>query len=268
MLQINQLLSQLVVGTLDLVGGCLAEWHTIPEILTDAENRLGWCLILACNGEGRESYLRSTDHTLHPRRIVMPKLTPSEFQQLHEIASAAATHIAKTTGFLSFVQDSDLRTMIENERRKAESHYNELIEIANGESIDRKFENMDGGLQGRPRGMASRAPSPVQPKVGQGFSDRTIASDLLDFSKTMAVRDIWAATEISHVGIRRALSEMARYHLDAAYELYRFMEQKGWYVPLGFSDNAERWFRQNHEQMLSAQYQDNDWANANQNLPS
>ncbi|MHB1612594.1 MAG: spore coat protein [Sulfobacillus sp.] len=198
----------------------------------------------------------------------MPKLTPSEFQQIHEIASSDATLIAKTTGFLSFAQDSDLRSMIEYERRKAETHYSELIDIANGESIDRKFENLDGGLQGRPRSMMPKPPSAVQPKSGQGFTDRTIASDLLDFSKNMSVRAIWAATEISHVGIRRALSEMARYHLDAAYEFYRFMEQKGWYVPLGFSDNAERWFRQNHEQMISAHYQENDWSNANPNLPS
>lgn len=35
MLQIYQLLSSLIMRTLDLVGGCLAEWHTIPEMLAD-----------------------------------------------------------------------------------------------------------------------------------------------------------------------------------------------------------------------------------------
>lgn len=202
----------------------------------------------------------------------MPKLTSSEFQQIHEIATADATLIAKATGFLSFVQDSDLKSMVENERRKAETHYNELIDIANGESLNQKFEQLDGGLKGRPRTSASQSPSPVQPKVGQGFSDRVIAADLLDYSKSMTVRTIWAATEISHVGIRRALSEMARYHLDAAYEFYRFMEMKGWYVPLGATDNAEQWFRQNHEQLVASTHgsahTDGDWTGANAVLPS
>ena len=94
----------------------------------------------------------------------MPKLTPSEFLQIHEIASSDATLIAKISGYLPFVQDSDLATMLEHERRKAETHYHELIEIANGDSIDRKFENLDGGLQGRPKGMPNRSARPVQPQ--------------------------------------------------------------------------------------------------------
>ncbi|PSR19876.1 MAG: spore coat protein [Sulfobacillus acidophilus] len=201
----------------------------------------------------------------------MPKLTAQEYQQLHEIATADATLIAKATGFLSFVQDSDLKSMVENERRKAEMHYNELIDIANGESLNQKFEQLDGGLKGRPRNASMQSPTPIQPKSGQGFTDRIIAADLLDYSKSMTVRCIWAATEITHVGIRRALSEMARYHLDAAYEFFKFMEQKGWYVPLGANENAEQWFRQNHEQIISAHMsgrQESDWVSANAPMPS
>ncbi|MBX5466155.1 MAG: spore coat protein [Firmicutes bacterium] len=197
----------------------------------------------------------------------MAKLTPSEYLQIHEIASSHATLLAKLTGYLSFVQDPDLEHMLESARRKAETHYRELIEIAQGESLDRKFEGLDGGLQGRPRNLPARSPAPVQPRAGQGFSDRTIASDCLDCNKSMAVRTIWAATEISHVGLRRALSEMSRFHLDAAYEFYKFMEQKGWYVPLGANENPERWFQQHHQQMM-ASYQDNDWGNPGSPIPS
>ncbi len=179
----------------------------------------------------------------------MPKLTPSELLQIHEIGSAQATLVAKTQGYLDLIQDPDLETMVDHERRKAQIHYDELIEIASGGSLNQRFENLDGGLQGRPRGLANQSPKAVQPKFTQGFSDRTIAADLLDCGKTMAVRAIWAASEISHVGLRRALSEMSRYYLDAAYEFYRFMEQKGWYTPLAAGENAERWFQQNHEPM-------------------
>lgn len=181
----------------------------------------------------------------------MTKLTPSELLQIHEIATSHATEIEKLNGFLPFATDSDLSTMLEHERRKAEAHYHELIDIANGDSLDRRFEALDGGLTGRPRGVPPRSPEPVQPQAGTSFSDRTIASDCLDFSKSMAVRCIWAATEISHVGIRRALSEISRYHLDAAYEFYRFMERKGWYVPLHHDDSATQWFQNTHQQIAA-----------------
>ena len=193
----------------------------------------------------------------------MPKLTPSELLQIHEIASAQATLIAKARGYLNMIQDPDLETMVDHERRKAQIHYDELIEIAGGGSLDQRFENMDGGLQGRPRGVANASPKPIQPKSGQGFSDRTIAADLLSCGKNMAVRTIWAATESSHVGLRRALSEMSRYYLDAAYEFYRFSEQKGWYVPLAAGENATRWFQQNHEPMTTAGRQEAEWASTN-----
>ncbi|MCL6564480.1 MAG: spore coat protein [Firmicutes bacterium] len=197
----------------------------------------------------------------------MPRLTPSEYLQMHEIASSYATLISKVTGYLSFVSDPDLEHMLESARRKAETHYRELIDISQGESLSGKFENMDGGLQGRPRNAATRSAAPVQPRAGQGFSDRTIASDCLDCAKSLAVRTIWAATEISHVGLRRALSEMSRFYLDAAYEFYRFMEQKGWYVPLGANENPERWFQQHHQQMIST-YQESEWGNPGAAMPS
>lgn len=182
----------------------------------------------------------------------MPKLTPSELLQIHEIASEHATGIAKMSGYLTFAQDPHLETLLDHNRRKVETHYHELIDFATGETLDRRFENLDGGLSGgRSRATAGRPGKPVQPTVNPEFSDRTIAADCLNDAKHMAVRTVMAATEVSHAGLRRALSEMSRYHLDAAFEFYQYMEQKGWYVPLGTNENPERWFRQHHDQFLA-----------------
>jgi spore coat protein CotF len=176
----------------------------------------------------------------------MPELTPSEFMQMHELALSYATAIEKASAYLSFVRDRDLESMLRHARQKLESHYEELLEISSGESLDRQFKQMDGGLSPRARGQA-RQIHPVQPEPQQGLSDRTIATDCLIDAKGFAVKTIWAATEISHVGLRRALSEMSRYHLDAAYEFYRFMEQQGWYIPLKPRESAQSWFRETHK---------------------
>ncbi|MCY0879905.1 MAG: spore coat protein [Firmicutes bacterium] len=179
----------------------------------------------------------------------MPKLTPAELLSIHEIADSLATDVAKLTAYQSFVDDPHLSTMLHHAYQKAQAHYQELIDLASGESLDRRFENMDGGLSGRPKGLPQQAPSPVRPQVQAGFfSARTIAADCLSCAKNMAIRTIWAATEASHVGLRRAFSEMSRFYLDSAYEFFRYMEQKGWYVPLEANESAERWFQQNHSQ--------------------
>jgi spore coat protein CotF len=177
----------------------------------------------------------------------MPELTPSELLQIHEVALAHAIAIEKAAVYTAMAKDPDLAAMLRHSRQKKEAHYQELVDISQGAPLDRRFEQMDGGLAGRPRQAGGASTQPLQPEPQRAaFSDRTIAGDCLNDAKTMAVRAIWAATEISHVGLRRALSEMARYHLDEAYEFYRYMEQQGWYVPLRPGENAQQWFRETH----------------------
>jgi len=197
----------------------------------------------------------------------MPQLNPAELLAIHEMATTLATDINKLTAYLSFVDDPHLEAMLRHARQKAETHYHELIDLANGESLNRRFEGLDGGLSGRPKGMPSQSPTPVRPRVESGFSARTIASDCLSCNKNMAVRALWFATEASHVGLRRAFSEMSRYYLDAAYEFYKFMEQQGWYVPLEAQDNPSDWFRRNHEQMTAFIQTEGDW-NRSPGMPS
>jgi spore coat protein CotF len=187
--------------------------------------------------------------TLPRRRFVMPELTPSELLQIHEIALSHDACIEKLSAYLSMVQDPELATMIRHARQKVTTHYEEIIDIAEGAPLNRRFEQLDGGLSGRSRRDLSQSTTAVQPEPRRGFSDRTIATDCLDSAKNMAVRAIWAATEVSHVGLRRALSEMSRFHLDSAYEFYKYMEQQGWYAPLKAGENPEKWFRETHRSM-------------------
>jgi spore coat protein CotF len=177
----------------------------------------------------------------------MSELTPSELLQLHEMAVACSNQTEKASAYLAFVQDPELESLVRNYRQKTAAHYEELIDLGRGAPTSRQFESMDGGLSGRRTKAPRERVNPLRPERQTGFEDRTVASDLLQSSKMMAVRGIWAATELSHVGLRRALSEMSRYYLDAAYEMYRYNEQQGWYTPLAAGERASSWFRDTHE---------------------
>jgi hypothetical protein len=179
----------------------------------------------------------------------MPELTPSELLQLHEISMACANQVEKMSAFLNFVQDPELESLVYHQRQKAEAHYQELIDLGRGASADRRFERLDGGLPSRNPDGAARRQGAVRPERDRGIHDRTIVGDMLQCSKMMAVRAVWAATEVSHVGLRRALSEISRYYLDAAYEVYRYMERQGWYIPLAPGEKADNWFRDTHQPM-------------------
>ena len=181
----------------------------------------------------------------------MSELTASEVLQIHEIALSHDACIEKLTAYLSMARDPELVSMLRHARQKETAHYDELIDIGEGAPLNRRFEDMDGGLSGRSRRESAQPITPIQPEFGRGMSDRTIVTDCLDGSKTLAVRCIWAATEVSHVGLRRALSEMSRYHLDAAYEFYRYMEQQGWYPTLKAGENPEAWLRETHKPIAS-----------------
>jgi hypothetical protein len=179
----------------------------------------------------------------------MPELTPSELLQVHEMALACSNETEKASAYLGFVQDPELASLLAHYRQKAAAHYDELIELGRGASTSRQFESLDGGLKGRRRQASPDRVSPLRPERRTGFDERIVANDLLQCTKMMAIRGVWAATEISHVGLRRALSEMSRYYLDAAYEMYRYMEQQGWYTPLAPGERATTWFRDTHEPM-------------------
>jgi hypothetical protein len=177
----------------------------------------------------------------------MSPLTPSELLQIHELTRSQDAGIEKLTAYLGTARDPELQSMLRHARQKCVTQYQELLSVAEGTPLPRNVDGLDGGLAGRSHRDSTASVSPVRPEFAAGLSDRTIACDLLDGAKSMAVRAIWAATEVSHIGLRRALSDIARYYLDAAYEFYRYMEQQGWYSPLQAGDNAERWFRDTHK---------------------
>ncbi|WP_324717990.1 spore coat protein [Carboxydochorda subterranea] len=71
------------------------------------------------------------------------------------------------------------------------------------------------------------------------FTDKEIASDVLDMLKHRATGLTKAAIECSDINLRNTLLQMRQFDEGAQWELYRLMEQKGWYLPSGRADATE-----------------------------
>lgn len=175
------------------------------------------------------------------------KLSVVEAGGLHEILQDLAVDIEKLAVYVEEAQHPELRQLIQEKLRSSEQDYQELREMVDWGSL---FPNAEHGwaegTRMRIAGGAQSGPHPLQPRPSGRFSDRAIATDMLSASKSMAVRDIWTATEMGHQSLRRTLAELSRRELDFSFKVYKFMESQGWYPQYKVGENPERWLLESH----------------------
>jgi len=63
----------------------------------------------------------------------------------------------------------------------------------------------------------------------QKLSDRAMATDCLNDCKHATVKMMTAATEASSPTLRQSLANLSREHLDMAYDMFKFLQSRGWY---------------------------------------
>lgn len=71
------------------------------------------------------------------------------------------------------------------------------------------------------------------------FQDREMASDVLDMLKHQCVDMTRIAIECSNADLRNALLQMRQSCEAAQWEMYRLVEQKGWYLPAAPAEHAQ-----------------------------
>lgn len=71
------------------------------------------------------------------------------------------------------------------------------------------------------------------------YTDKEIGSDVLDMLRHRPVGLTRFALECSDPSLRNTLFQMRQFDENAQWELYRLLEQKGWYLPSGKADHQE-----------------------------
>lgn len=175
------------------------------------------------------------------------EITVSEAMGLHELMLQDATMIDKLAVYVHEAQSRDLESIFQTNLRKFEQNYNELIGFAGGES---HFAGTAGTSfsPGRVQSAGSQTAShqTVRPQPAGRLQDRTMLMDCLVACKQLAVSSVTVATECSNISLRRTLVDIARHHLEMAYDLYKVAEQHGWYPELKAHENPGQWLRSTH----------------------
>lgn len=149
--------------------------------------------------------------------------TQRELTSLSEIIREQQDMVRKLSVMSQQCQDSRLRSLVEGHENRFRNNI-------------RKLEGHLGvrGIAGSDMEVGTVGTIPRAQEFGtvQGqrvFSDREIASDCLKDCKYFATTCTMAAAESSNPNLRNDLLSQSSEHLGMAYELYRFMEDKGWY---------------------------------------
>lgn len=175
----------------------------------------------------------------------MARITSTEAQELHELLLIHGTNLEKAAFFEDICHDSELNRILGKFVREEREHYDELLSFAEGQSTA-GFDH--GGPSFGNRQYGGRHPNETMRPTStvRELSDRTIAADMLISCKTTATCAVKAATECSSSSLRRTLMDLSREHLDAAYEMYRFMESRGWYAQPRNATQDTGWVRRSY----------------------
>ncbi len=147
--------------------------------------------------------------------------TQRELTELSEMIREQQDTVRKFSVMANQCQDPQLRSMIESHQQRFRNAIDKLqghLGVPGGRGVAARPMEI-GGIGGQ-----------VGREPGQRMlSDREIASDCLKDCKYFATRATIAAGEATNPNLRNDLLSQSSDHLGMAYELYKFMEQKGWY---------------------------------------
>ncbi|HEY8449244.1 MAG TPA: spore coat protein [Bacillota bacterium] len=175
-------------------------------------------------------------------------LSQKEVLNLPDLLNAHAAAIERGAVEQEQCQDEQLRQILQRHAQVFRQHHQALTSVlqryggdhgGRGPGANAVGPVGQGGIGGySPQGIGQgdrlanfNQFEPYQPQINQRrLSDRTIAQGCLDCNKHLAMTCTIMALEAATPEIRRLLMDMARDHVEMAYELFSYLEQHRWYV--------------------------------------
>ena len=169
------------------------------------------------------------------------KFGTHEAMEMHEVLNESACMIDHYALYLNQCQDQELRRILERQQHHMIDSYNTKVSVMQGQGIDvSRVPRATMGLgtagmttENRPEyGIQQGTPLTPRPE-SKTLSDRAISMGALVFHKCSAVRSTSAALECANPHLRNLLATSARSCMEMSYELFQYMNHKGWYpVPV------------------------------------
>jgi len=165
------------------------------------------------------------------------RIGTQESMEMHEVLNESVCMIEHYAMYLNLCQDPELRRILERQQRHMIDSYNANVNLSQSQGIDitgisrAVIGTQTGGttMGGRQEyGMQQVPPSVTSPEA-TSLNDRAIATGAMIFHKCGAVRSTNAAFICTEPQLRNFLSTASKSCVEMAFELFQYMNQKGWY---------------------------------------
>ncbi|MBO8171201.1 MAG: spore coat protein [Bacillaceae bacterium] len=157
------------------------------------------------------------------------KLGAHEVMEVHEVLTDTIDGINQFQLYRPHVQDPQLATILNNQIQFLIREYNNMVQAV----------NQHGGAEAIPYRKPSDNfsptygldnPSPQSPNTSiNQMNDRDVASGMLGCQKSTATLRMAASLECADPQIRRIMQQGAVNSSEQAYEVWQYMNQKGYY---------------------------------------
>lgn len=150
-----------------------------------------------------------------------------EVMELHEVLTDAIDGINQFQLYKPHIQDPQLNGILDNHIGFMTQEYNNMVQALNqnnmGEGIPYRAPKAQQPIYGL------RNPQPQSPIAGDFLDDRDVASGMLGCHKASASMKMMATLECAQPNLRRMVLQGANNCAEMAYEVWQYMNQKGYY---------------------------------------
>ncbi|MBB3112743.1 spore coat protein CotF [Paenibacillus phyllosphaerae] len=151
-----------------------------------------------------------------------------EVMEIHEVLATEIDAINTFQLYRPHVQDPQLAQILDNQLQFMTNGYHSFVQLLGGQGMNQAVPYR------APKNVAPvyglRQPAPVAPNTSmQQMDDRDVACAMLNCHKSGASKKMLAALECADPQIRRTLQECAINCSEQAYEVWQYMNQKGYY---------------------------------------
>ncbi|MEB3101650.1 spore coat protein [Ferviditalea candida] len=151
-----------------------------------------------------------------------------EVMEVHEVLSTSIEGINLFHLYRPYVKDQQLRQILDRQILFMTNEYNNLVQLVEQQGAGQAIPYRTVKNFAPTYGLDNPATNSPNTTANQ-MDDRDVASGMLLFHKSSAVQKMNSALECADPNLRSAIQQGAVNCSEEAYEIWQFMNQKGYY---------------------------------------
>lgn len=151
-----------------------------------------------------------------------------ETMEVHEVLTSGINGINHFQLYRSFVKDPQLMQILDHQLQFMMNGYNQMVQTLTQQGKNNAVPYNFGNTGVPTYGLDHPAPQSPNASMNQ-LDDRDVVSSMLSCHKNSASKKMMAALECADPQLRRMMQQSAVNCAEQAYEVWQYMNQKGYY---------------------------------------